>query len=219
MQLRRRALTAGALLWPLAGMAQGPTRADPDSDAPEAARPPPARPLPALASHAQALATWRGPEDVSDWMAAHFEYDVARALALSETARAAGPAPAIHEPAAFFERPRGICVDLAHFAVQTLRQVAPALKPRYLMIEFDPARLAGQVLRRHWVAVIERDGQRWMLADSKRPGVMAGPYASLEAFASDYAAYRGRSIVAVRELDSHRRQLRSAAARQERRAP
>lgn len=215
MRVARRALVACGLLLPLAGPARAQARADPASDAPEAQRPPPSQPLPALASYAQALATWRGPEALNDWIGARFEYDMARALALSETARATGNAPAIHAPAAFFERPRGICVDLAHFAVETLRRVAPALKPRYLMIEFDPAQLSGQVLRRHWVAVIERDGQRWMLADSKRPGVMVGPHAGLDTFVADYAAYRGRRIVAVRELDSHRRQLRRAAPRQE----
>jgi len=33
-------------------------------------------------------------------------------------------------------------VDLARFAVETLRAVAPETKPRYLMIEFDPVTMA-----------------------------------------------------------------------------
>lgn len=188
------------------------TRADPDSDAPEV-RVVAAQPVPRHGSYAQALAAWRTPEDLEAWIGAHFAYDRSRALALSESARAAGRAPPIHEPAAFFERPEGICVDLARFAVESLRQAMPGLKPRYLMIEFDPARLSGQVLRRHWIAVVERDGQRWFLADSKRPGTVAGPYPNVEAFVTDYAHYRGRTIVSFAERDGFERATRSVQRR------
>jgi hypothetical protein len=200
------AALAPPLLLLLAACAAPTPRADPASDAPEG------RVVATVARHAsyaQALAAWRTPEDLEAWIGAHFEYDMSRALALSESARAAGRAPPIHEPAAFFERPEGICVDLARFAVESLRRLAPGLKPRYLMIEFDPARLSGQVLRRHWIAMIERDGQHWFLADSKRPGTLAGPYPSVDAFVADYARYRGRTIVATGERDSFQRATRS----------
>jgi hypothetical protein len=44
------------------------------------------------------------------------------------------------------------------------------------MIEFDPVSLAGNTLRRHWIASYERNGMRYFFADSKRPGHIAGPY-------------------------------------------
>ena len=162
-------------------------------------------------SHAQALAIWRTPEAINAWIGARFEYDHARALALSESQRARHPPLPIHAPADFFQQPRGVCVDLARFGVESLQRVASGLNPRYLMIEFDPATLQGQVLRRHWVASFERDGQVWVFADSKRPGHMAGPYASLADFITDYARYRGRPIVAHQSRGSYQRRLREPA--------
>lgn len=207
--MRSAALLLAATL--LAACAVGPVPVDPDSDAPDV-RVSAQRPVPVHASYAQALMAWRTPEDVNDWIGARFEYDRDRALALSESQRERGPAPAIHPPQAFYDRPVGVCVDLARFAVDALKQVAPDLRPRYLMIEFDPTRLQGQTLRRHWVAVYERADGIYVFADSKRPGVTAGPYPSVGAFIDDYARYRKRRIVAFRELDDHRRKVRTPQA-------
>jgi len=215
LQLPRR--IACAVVLSLAAFVAGAVHAttavpaDPASDAPEA-RFVFAAPVSTYASYEQALSAWRQPEDVNAWIGARFEYDMARAIALSESQRAAGPSPAIHAPADFHAQPRGVCVDLARFAVESLQQIAPGLRPRYLMVEFDPVRLQGQVLRRHWMAGFEREGAFWFFADSKRPGHLAGPYASVESFISEYAQYRGRTVVAHRLTDSHRRQMRSARA-------
>jgi hypothetical protein len=135
-------------------------------------------------------------------------------MRLSETQRVHGAPLPIHAPADFFHHPKGVCVDLARFGVETLRRLDPGLKPRYVMIEFDPATIRGNVLRRHWVAAFERDGRLYFLADSRRPGHIAGPYASIREYLTDYAAYRGRKIVAARERDSYLRQARSLAARE-----
>jgi hypothetical protein len=183
------------------------------SDAPQGARVF-AGPVKEAGSHAEALRVWRDAEDVNAWIGAHFVYDRARALRLSETQRLAGARLPIHEPAAFFAEPRGVCVDLAHFAVQTLRVIDPGSQPTYLMIEFDPLTLSGQVLRRHWLVSFRRDGRHFFFADSKRPGHIAGPHASVQDFIDDYARYRGRTIVAHAERDSHQRQQRRRAERQ-----
>lgn len=206
--------TAGALALTVAlgGCAAAPERADPASDAPEAAAPPGAVFVQAP-TYTQTLALWRDAADINAWIGARFEYDRARALALSETQRQQNARLPIHEPAAFFAAPRGVCVDLARFAVETLRVVDPGANVAYLMIEFDPVSIAGQTLRRHWVALYRQDGGHYVFADSKRPGHVAGPYASTREFIEAYAAYRGRTIVAFRELASFERQRRSAAAR------
>lgn len=120
----------------------------------------------------------------------------------------------IHEPKDFFAAPSGICVDLSRFAVETLQRMAPGAKPAYLMIEFAPVTVGGNTLRRHWLATFRRGGQHYFFADSKRPGHFAGPYAKVEDFVADYAAYRGRTIVAFKERDSFRRRQRSRATRQ-----
>jgi hypothetical protein len=198
-------------------LASDEARADPMSDAPEprsiarSAVPPPA-------SYADALRTWRRPEDLNAWLGERFEYDTARALRLSETQRSRAGTLPIHEPGAFFQSPRGVCVDVARFAVESLRAIDPQAKASYLRIEFNPATLSGQTLRRHWVATFERDGQLYVFGDSKRPGSVAGPYADAATFVADYARYRGREVVAFRQLPTYERQRRQLATKQPRAA-
>lgn len=214
-------LAAGAASVPaqpvaaIAGQAGSASTADPLSDAPEGDRPSPAGEGPPVASYDEALARWRSAADVEGWLGRHFHYDPARALRLSESQRQRQGTLPIIEPPAFFARPSGVCVDVARFGVETLRRIDPGAQARYLMIEFDPLTLAGQTLRRHWVAMVEVGGQRYVFADSKRPGVVAGPYADTQAFVDEYARYRGRRIVAFQERASFERQVRRAAPRRE----
>lgn len=186
--------------------------ADPASDAPES-RPAVAAGMKLPATYPEALGTWRSVDDVNAWIGARFEYDSSRAARLSETQRTPKGRVEIHKPEAFFAEPSGICVDLARFAVETLRAVAPETRPRYLMIEFDPVVIKGNTLRRHWVTQVERDGALYFFADSKRPGHVAGPYASVEAYIEAYSRYRGRPIVSHRSLDSYERRLKARAAK------
>jgi hypothetical protein len=192
-----------------------PERADPLSDAPDA-RASVGAAFVAPPSYDAALQRWRDAEDINAWIGARFEYDRARALQLSETQRSAGARLPIHPARAFYDAPQGVCVDLSRFAVETLRAIDPDARPAYVMIEFEPLRIAGNVLRRHWVASFQRDGARYFFADSKRPGHIAGPYRSTREFIDDYARYRGRSVVAFRELESFERKVRALAVRQDR---
>ena len=196
----------------LAGCSALPTTSDPASDAPEA-RVVAAAAAILYASYADALAAWRRPADVSAWTGAAFKYDVDRAVALSESQRTNLSEPTIIEPGAFYARPKGVCVDLARFTVETLRQVSPHLRAKYLMIEFDPTLLRGQILRRHWVVSFDTADGVMVMADSKRPGVISGPYKSIEEFLTEYAAYRGRKIVSHRETDSYARKTKLKAKR------
>lgn len=166
-------------------------------------------------SYDEALRVWRGVEDVNGWIGARFEYDRSRAMQLSETQRSQSGPVAIHRPDAFFTAPSGVCVDLARFAVETLRAVEPQAKPAYVMIEFAPVTVAGNVLRRHWLVAFERDGKRYFFADSKRPGHVAGPYSSTREFMEEYAHYRGREVVAFRELESYERKTRTIATKRQ----
>jgi len=216
--LRALAVIVGWLSLAGAGRAGGnETLADPASDAPQQ-RSFPRAAGPAVASYAEALRSWRRAEDLNAWLDARFEYDGARALRLSETQRARSGGLPIHEPQAFFDSPRGICVDVARFAVESLRMIDPLAKAGYLMIEFDPATRSGHTLRRHWVATFQRDGQLYVFGDSKRPGHLAGPYADVAAFVADYARYRGRQVVAFRQLQTFERQRRQLAKAQAREA-
>lgn len=206
----RAAVTALALvaLGSLAGCSAVPDAADPGSDAPEAS----------FATHSsfvdapsypEALQRWASAEDINAWIGARFRYDMNRALQLSETQRQARGRMPIHEPEAFFSEPKGVCVDVARFAMDTLRVLSPESQPRYLMVEFDPVAVRGNTLRRHWLVAFQRDGQHYFFADSKRPGFIAGPYADVQSFIDEYARYRGRRIVAFSERESYERRLRS----------
>ncbi len=171
-----------------------------------------ADPVATAPSYTQALQDWRQPEQLSAWAGQRFSYDPARALQFSATQRSVSTAPAIAEPAAFFDAPVGVCLDLSRFAVETLRQIAPQAEARYLMIEFEPVTLNGHTLRLHWIASFRRDGQIFFFADSERPGHIAGPYATAQTFIGDYAAYRGRPVLRFLELDSLQRQPRTLAS-------
>jgi hypothetical protein len=195
----------------VAGAASLPA-ADRLSDAPETSpRPRPA--IDAAGSYAEALQRWPSAEALNDWIGAHFRYDMARALRLSETQRQRSGGLPIHEPADFFDDPTGVCVDLARFAVESLQRIDPGARARYLMIEFEPLSIAGNSLRRHWLVSFEREGRWYFFADSKRPGPLAGPYRTVDDFIADYARYRGREIVAFRQADSYQRRQRSMAVR------
>ncbi len=209
----RHALAAAVALL-VAACAGAPGAADP-SDAPEA-RADMGVPFKTAPSYVEALKVWQGAEDLNAWIGARFEYDRARAMQLSETQRGKGGKAAIHRPADFFAAPSGICVDLSRFAVESLRAVDPGAKPAYLMIEFAPVTVAGNTLRLHWLASFRRDGAHYFFADSKRPGHLAGPYASTREFIEEYARYRGREVVVFRELESYERKTRTQAVKQPR---
>jgi hypothetical protein len=162
-------------------------------------------------SYAEALAIWKGPEDIVRFFDAAFVYDRSRALALAEPSDSRTVRPAIHPPEAMFTTPEGVCIDLARFGVETLNRMDASFASRYLMLEFEPVVIDGRTLRRHWIASFRRDGQLWFFADSRRPGHLAGPYDSVDAFVADYSRYRARPIVAWRETDSFLRRTRAVA--------
>ena len=203
---KRTLLALSALL--LYGCASAPLAID--SDEPEYARDATV-PFKAANSHERSVQIWKTPEDINAWIAANFSYDRARAIRLSETQRAKQMPLAIRTPSEFFDAKSGVCVDLARFAVETLKRIDPASDPRYLMIEFDPIQIEGNNLRLHWLVSFKRDGQLYFFADSKRPGRIAGPYSDTQTFISEYQQYRGRKIVAFREPLSFQKQQRARA--------
>ncbi len=178
-----------------------------DSDEPEYARDSTVS-FKAADSHERSMQIWNTAEDINAWIAANFSYDRARALRLSETQRAKQAPLAIYTPSEFFDGKSGVCVDLARFAVETLKQIDPDSDPKYLMIEFDPVQIERNTLRLHWLASFRRAGQLYFFADSKRPGQIVGPYRNTQAFIDDYQQYGSQNIVAFRELSSYQKQRR-----------
>ena len=160
-------------------------------------------------SYNRALAIWKTAEDISKWAANSFVYDKARAMRLSANQRTREKVISVYDPPEFFVKKTGICVDLARFGFETLRKIDPNRDPKYLMIEFDPIQKNGKVFRFHWLVSFKQDGMKYFFCDSKRPGYVAGPYNSTEVFITEYEQYRGRKIVAHRELESYQKQRKS----------
>ena len=166
-----------------------------------------------LDSYSRALDLWKTAEDINKWVAGSFIYDKARAITLSSNQRTKNSGILIYDPYEFFENKTGICVDLARFGVETLRRIDPNSDPKYLMIEFDPIQINGNTFRLHWLVSFKRDGVKYFFCDSKRPGYIAGPYKSTQEFISEYEQYRGRKIVAHRELESYQKQRKTQSTK------
>ena len=166
-------------------------------------------PYPGVDSYNQALDIWKSAEDINKWVTRNFIYDKARAIELSSNQRTKNKGISIYKPSDFFESKVGICVDLARFGVETLRIIDPNSDPKYLMIEFVPMQINGNMFRLHWLVSFKKDGMKYFFCDSKRPGFIAGPYNSTQVFISEYEQYRARKIVSHRELESYRKQRKS----------
>jgi len=78
-------------------------------------------------------------------------------------------------------------------------------------VEFDPINISGNLLHRHWLVSFRRDGKIYFFADSKRPGLISGPYDATEEFIREYERYRGRRIVAFQEVKSYQKTLKRQA--------
>jgi hypothetical protein len=213
MRIRAAALIAASAV--LTSCASAPDAADPGVEAAKE-RAATADLFKSPSSYEEALQLWRGADDINAWIGAEFRYDMPRAMQLSETQRKLNGSIPILSPENFFATPHGVCVDLARFAVETLRVIDPASTPRYVMIEFDPVSVTGNVLRRHWLVSFERDGMHYFFADSKRPGHIAGPYGSVQEFMVEYARVRERQIISFRQLESYERKSRTPAAKRSR---
>ncbi len=165
-------------------------------------------------SYQTALENWTTVNDVSMWMGQHFSYDMSRAIALSETNRKNNSVE-IYTPSELFSVKKGICVDLARFGVETLRSLMPQKETKYLMIEFVPIEIDGEIIRKHWLAFYPDGSDYYFFADSKRPGYISGPYKQVEDYISEYSKYRQRKIVSSMELDSYKKKRIKKIKKQE----
>ena len=76
------------------------------------------------------------------------------------------------------------------------------------MINFDPLKIKGNVLRRHWIACYSKKGKYYFFADSKCPEKNLGPYGSVEDFIKEYEKFRQRKIVSYKILESFKKKKR-----------
>lgn len=145
-------------------------------------------------SYDDALANWKTPEDIARWARDAFRYDLDRALDLAEDSPVRANTE-VYTPRETFDARSGTCVDLCRFAVETLRAIDPATPVHYLMIEFEPVRIADRTLRRHWLAVYEHPLGLVGFADTKYPGELSDPHHSLAGLVANYEARRRRRVL------------------------
>lgn len=152
----------------------------------------------------KAIKDWKSVEDINKWIGQNFHYDMSRAVALGSK-RNDGPKISIFSPNEFFTVKSGICVDLSRFAFETLKKVNPDTEAFYLMIDFEPIEIQGSIIRKHWVLAYKHNDQFYVTADSKQPGVISGPFDSVQDFITGYEEFRERKIESFKLLSDYKK--------------
>jgi len=165
-------------------------------------------------SYEEQLGRWRSVEELNDWIGANFVYDRTRAAKMS-SGRDRQTSPEVYAPSETYSRKTGICVDLAGFAVQALREVDQGLETLYLRIRFEPVIIEGCKFEQHWLASFRKGKEYFFFADTKRPGLISGPVESPLEFLIEYQSFRRRRIVGFELMDSFHRKLKEASVRAE----
>jgi hypothetical protein len=169
-------------------------------------------------SYEDALQKWKTPSDVNNWIKENFRYDMERAKHLAENSTSREKT-AIYFPAELYLAKKGVCIDLSRFAVETINRLDTSKHVQYLMIEFDPIMIDSSIIRKHWMAVYEDKAGYYLLADSKRPGHIAGPYKTVDDFIAEYQFFRGRKIISWKILQSYAKKKREKTIQQTRSEP
>lgn len=157
-------------------------------------------------SYEDALSSWKSIDDINEWIVNNFSYDSARALKLA--LNQVEGRPAIFRSEETFLKKSGVCIDLARFTVETVRAIRPELEVKYLLIEFEPIVVGNSTFKEHWVVAFRESTGIFIFADTKRPGVILGPYKDIEDYINEYQTYRQRTIVSYKLLDSYQKRLK-----------
>lgn len=149
----------------------------------------------------ETLESWDHVDSVNQWIGKYFGYDMSRAIKLGEGSKQRSETK-ILTPEEFYQNPKGVCLDLSRFAVESLRKISQDYDANYLMIEFEPLEINGAILRKHWIAVYKDDGLYSFTADSKYPGRKYEGYSDVASFIEEYESLRGRKIVSYKIVPS-----------------
>ena len=166
-----------------------------------------------LISYEEALQQWKTISDVNIWMKDNFRYDFERAKQLSENSSSREKTN-IYTPVELYQTKKGVCIDLSRFMVETINIIDTSIHIQYLMIEFEPIIISGSIIRKHWMTVYQDSLDYYILADSKRPGYIAGPYKSVDNFIENYQVFRSRKIVSWKFLSSYKKTKKKKTIKQ-----
>jgi hypothetical protein len=157
-------------------------------------------------SYHEAIHNWKSVNDVNDWIARHFNYDMDRAMQLANSN--IKKKATIYDPTEVFNHKKGICVDLSRFAFETIQAINPTIDIKYLMIEFEPLKIGDSTFRKHWMVVYKENGRLYTMADTKRPGFISGPYNEISEFIIEYQKFRKRQIISYKLTDTYKKRLK-----------
>ena len=156
-------------------------------------------------SYETVLTQWKTVANVNNWIKENFRYSFERAKQLAENSTTREQLH-IYSPAELYQTKKGVCIDLARFAVETINMLDTSKHIQYLMIEFEPIIIDSSIIKKHWMAVYRDSSGYYFLADSKRPGFITAPYKTVDDFIADYQTYRGRKIISWKILMSFKKQ-------------
>ena len=161
-----------------------------------------------------AIQEWKTISDVSNWIQNNFRYSMERAKQLAENSSERERID-IYSPDQLYQAKKGVCIDLSRFAVETINIIDSSKHVQYLMIEFEPIIIDSSVLKKHWMAVYHDSIGYYFLADSKRPGYIAGPHKNIDDFIFEYQTFRDRKIVSWKVLLSYGKKRKKMQQKQE----
>ncbi|MHC4638939.1 MAG: transglutaminase-like domain-containing protein [Planctomycetota bacterium] len=158
-------------------------------------------------SYYGALQNWKTVKDVNNWIGQNFEYDMDRAMQLADNSGTRGKTN-IYKPDELFHHKKGVCIDLARFALETIQAIDPAIDIKYLLIEFEPLLMGNRVFKNHWMIMYKENDQLYIMADTKRPGHISGPYNAMSEFITAYEDFRKRKIISYKITDTYKKRLK-----------
>ena len=156
-------------------------------------------------SYETILTQWKTVANVNNWIKENFRYSFDRAKQLADNSPTREQLH-IYSPAKLYQTKKGVCIDLARFAVETINILDTSKHIQYLMIEFEPIIIDSSIIKKHWMAVYRDSSGYYFLADSKRPGFITGPYRTVADFVADYQTYRDRKIISWKVMMSYKKQ-------------
>jgi len=158
-------------------------------------------------TYEEAIAKWKSYDEVNMWIKDYFEYDMSRAMQLASNSENREKT-SIYTAEETYNSKSGVCLDLSRFAFETILEIDENLNPKYLMIEFEPLIINGKKFEKHWIVLFETNNQFFVMADSKRPGHMSGPYDDLSQFILEYEKFRQRDILSYKVLDTYKKRMK-----------
>ncbi len=154
------------------------------------------------------IKNWHSIEDVHQWIASNFSYDLDRAMLLANNKKTKTNL-AIYNPEEFWKTKKGICVDVSRFAYESLKMIDSSAQVNYLKIEFEALNYNGSQFINHWLVSLKKPEGYYFFADSKRPKKLDGPYLQVKSFINKYEAFRQRKIKSYSLLDSYKKRLKA----------